>query len=84
MTSRKPLWDFLSDKEREDCLGSIIAYFQKERNEIIGVIAAQEFLDVVQEKVTWSAYNKGVEDAKTLLEDKFAGINIDLDLLRRQ
>jgi uncharacterized protein (DUF2164 family) len=83
MSNRKALWDFLSDKEREDCLSAIQTYFHKERDEKIGIIAAQDFLDVVQEKIVWSAYNKGIADAKTIIEDKFAGINIDLDLLER-
>jgi len=81
--TRKPLWDILSDKEKQDCLERIIAHFQDERGERIGVIAAEQVLDVILEPIVKSAYNKGLSAAKELLQDKFADINLDLDLLQQ-
>ena len=83
MAKRKPIWDILPEDEKKKCLDAIIAHFLDERGEKIGVIAAEQLLDVVMEKIIWTAYNKGIDDAKTLLQEKFADINIDLDLLAK-
>ncbi|MBI2411192.1 MAG: DUF2164 family protein [Candidatus Kerfeldbacteria bacterium] len=71
----------LSEEQRRECIDEIIAFFQDERDEKIGVLAAEQILDMMMEKIVWIAYNKGINDAKSLLQDTFADININLDLL---
>lgn len=83
MSKRKPTWDVLSDKRREEAIASVIRYFECERDEKIGMFVAEEIVELVQEHVVWDAYNLGVADSKKLIEDKFADINFDLELLRR-
>lgn len=82
MSKRKPLWDILSDQEKRTCLESIIAYFQDERDERIGVIAAEELLDVILEPVLKAGYNKGVDDAKKTVHKSVSSMDIDLDMIR--
>lgn len=83
MPTRKPFWDILTDNQKQTCIDSIIRYFDSERDEQIGLIAAQEFLNMALEELFPYIYNKGIEDAKALLRDKMADIEVDLDLLRR-
>jgi uncharacterized protein (DUF2164 family) len=83
MTQRKPAWDLLTDEERRRAIDAIVAHFLDERDETIGVIAAESFLDAVLEQVTAPAYNRGVADAKALLEQRWGDLNVDLDTLHR-
>jgi uncharacterized protein (DUF2164 family) len=84
MKKRKAIWDVISDKRREECIRDIIGHFQDERGEEMGLIGAEQILDLVLEKIVWGSYNKGVSDIKAVLQDKFADINVDLDLLIRE
>ncbi len=81
MSNRKPVWDVLTDKTKRECLNSIIAYFFDERDEEIGLIAAEQLMDTIIEPVFTEIYNKGVVDAQSIIKEKLSNINIDLDLL---
>jgi uncharacterized protein (DUF2164 family) len=83
MSKRKPLWDILSNQEKRECIEHIIAYFQDERDEKIGVIAAEDLLELILEPIVKTAYNKGVDDAKKTLLESVSNIDLDLDLLRQ-
>jgi len=72
---------FVSEETKKTYLKDIIAYFQDERNEEIGVIAAEDILDFFLEKIGNDIYKIAVQDIKKLLEEKFEDVNIDLDLL---
>ncbi|WP_054754638.1 DUF2164 domain-containing protein [Piscibacillus salipiscarius] len=57
----------------------IQTYFYEERGDEIGEIAAESFLEFMTEELGPHFYNKGIEDAKNLVEQKV--MNIDEDLL---
>ena len=44
MTDIKRSWDFISEESREKYIKEIINFFQTERSEEVGVIAAGELL----------------------------------------
>jgi len=79
--SVKRTWDLLSEERRKTCIPAIITYFKKQRNEEIGIIAAEEFLDFILQLVVGDLYNKGVKDAKEALKKRFGDLEIDLDVL---
>ena len=79
MTSRKR--ELISKKERESLLKDIISFFSRERGEEIGVIAAEAVLDFFLEKAGGAAYNKGVADAKAVMEGRLSSLELDLDAL---
>jgi len=83
MIRRKPVWDIITDQTKRECMQDIIAFFQDERGEKIGMLASEQILDIVLEKITWDCYNKGVDEAKELMQGKFADLSIDVDLLRK-
>lgn len=82
MKEVKRKWDaFLTKGKRDDCISKIIIFFKKERNEEIGMIAAEEVLDCVLEEIGENIYNKGIQDAKNLFKSRIEDIEVELDLM---
>ena len=76
-TKRK--WDRLSDDEKQLAIRQLIEFFEVERDEKIGVIAADEILSHVLQTVGVALYNKGIEDARNALRTRLDELNYDLD-----
>lgn len=53
----------LSKEKKEKMISEIINYFQKERDEEIGYLAATLILDFFTEKLAPEFYNQGVYDS---------------------
>ena len=58
-----------------------MGYFKSEHNEDIGVIAAEAMLDFFLEEIGKSIYNKGIKDARGILEQRLGDFGIDLEAL---
>lgn len=76
--------DLLSEEDRDKALKEIISYFDSERGEEIGVVAAGSILDFFTQTVGGAIYNKAIEDAKKLGQKQAEGLDFELDLLRKQ
>ena len=72
-------WEHLSNEERNTLKEELIIFFDKERGEKIGIIAAEEILNYFLKSVGNKLYNKGVEDAKKALENRYDELKFDLD-----
>lgn len=81
MQKRTPKWDMISKERKRECLEKIIAFFHDERNEDIGLIAAENVLDFFMEDVAADIYSKGVIDSKQLIRERFEDLDVELDLL---
>lgn len=77
----KRKWDRLTDEQRTAAKEDLIYFFESERDEQIGVIAADQLLDFFLEHVGKNLYNKGVEDAKKALEQRLEEVKYDFDEL---
>ncbi len=78
-------WDFLSEEQRPQAIHEIISFFLTERNEKIGVVAAEQFLDFFLQSVGNKIYNKAVDDIKPFLTKELEDTLLNLDIsLRRQ
>jgi len=79
----KPIrkWDMIPKEKRQTLIKEIITFFKDERDEEIGMIAAEDILDFFLKNTAEDIYNKGVEDSKKLLKERFNDIEVDLDLL---
>lgn len=77
MTARK--WDRLTEEERQQAIDALIGFFEVERDEKIGVVAAGELLNHVLQTAGTSLYNKGIEDARKALRARMDELNYDLD-----
>jgi uncharacterized protein (DUF2164 family) len=69
----------LTIQQRRDMINRIIDYFQTERDETIGVIAAEEVLEMFLEGAAADIYNKGVEDTVEFLKAGIDTTILDLD-----
>jgi uncharacterized protein (DUF2164 family) len=81
MEKVKRSWDLISQDKRKSAIENIIYYFKKERNQDIGIIGAEQILDFFLQDVGMELYNKGVEDSKQLLKNRFEDLELDMDVL---
>jgi uncharacterized protein (DUF2164 family) len=84
MTDIKRNWDVLTDDERKHALDEIIGYFATERNEDIGIIAAQSLLDMFLRTTGVTLYNHALDDLRPLLEKNLATALLDVDISLRK
>ena len=71
--------DLLTDEQRQKVVNDIVDFYATERDEEIGVIGANEILDVFLESAAISIYNQGVEDTKQFLKQRFGEIDFDIE-----
>ncbi len=76
--------DLLPDEKRRSTIEAIIEYFQNERDEEVGVIAAENILDMFLQTAGSALYNKGVADANHLLKNRFDDLAVDLENLTKK
>lgn len=70
----------LSETEKQKAIKEIISFFQDERNEEIGYIAAEGILDMFLETLGPAIYNKGVEDTKDFVRNAMAEVDANIDI----
>jgi uncharacterized protein (DUF2164 family) len=79
MSKIKRKWERLSDEEKNLAKEGLILFFENKRNEKIGIIAAEEIINFFLQSVGDKLYNKGVTDAKKVIENRIEELNFDLD-----
>ena len=79
MADIKRSWERLTDEERRNIKDELIQFFENERDEKIGVIAADEMLNFFLQSAGNLLYNKGVSDAKKVIESRQEELLYDLD-----
>ncbi|MFC1856193.1 DUF2164 family protein [Thermodesulfobacteriota bacterium] len=84
MTKTKRSWDLISQEKRRDSIKDIIDFFMTERDEEIGVIAAENILDHFLQGIGLDLYNKGIEDSKNFLVSRFEDIELDMEALLKK
>jgi uncharacterized protein (DUF2164 family) len=77
-------WDVITKEKRKQSINEIIEFFNNERNEKIGMIAAEEILDFFLHTLSIDAYNKGINDSINHLKDLFEDIKIDMETLLKK
>jgi len=81
MKDIKRKWDLLTKERREALIKEIITYFKTEKDQEIGVLVAEDYLDFFLQALGKDIYNKAIDDSKTTIKQNFENIEIDLDLL---
>ena len=79
MAKVKRNWERLSEGERKSVIEDLILFFENERDEKIGIIAAEEVLNFFLMSVGNKLYNKGIDDAKKVLKNRYEELQFDLD-----
>ena len=72
-------WDRISDEKRQQAIDDLIYFFESERSEKIGVIAAEQLLDFFLENIGPDVYNRGLSDAKTVIAKRVEDLQFDID-----
>lgn len=81
MRSKTNKFDFESDENKMRYLNEIIGFFQSERNEQIGVIAAESILDFFVQTIGEEIYKKAIKDCQKLLKERFEDLDTELEIL---
>jgi len=76
---KKP--NFIKEEKRTDYIKKIISFFLDERNEEIGIIAAEKVLNFFTEDIGKEFYKQGVKDTRKLFEEKMDDLKVNFDLL---
>ena len=79
MSKVKRIWERLSDEEKKSAKDELILFFENERDEKIGIIAAEEIINFFLRTVGSKLYNQGITDAKKALNNRIEDLNYDLD-----
>ena len=75
---RKSL-SLLSEEKRRKSINDIIIFFKSERDEEIGMIAAEKILDHFLQTVGKELYNKGVEDSRDFIGERIESLEFDME-----
>lgn len=75
-------WDKLPDERKRALKNELIDYFDRERDEQIGVIAAGDLLDLFMQTAGKDCFNLGVDAAQKALETRIDELRFDLDDLK--
>lgn len=77
-------WDTDNKALNQKCLDEVITRVQEiEDPELVGVIAAQDIIDIVLENMGSEIYNKAINDSTKLLRDKFQEIEYSAEDLKQ-
>lgn len=81
MSKKKNKFDFLSEEEKAKCLNDIVAFFETEKNETIGLIAAEDLLNFFLDLLGENIYNKAVLDCKKIMKEGLINLEFELETL---
>ena len=81
MTLKRKL-DLTSKATKQNCIDEIIFRVNEAVDDEIGIITAEEVLELVTENIASEIYDQAVEDVKKLLAERQMDINIEIDLLK--
>ena len=81
MKNNKSKLLLISDEKKRGVVEAIIAFYKRERDEEIGIIAAEEILDLVVDLVGREIFNKGVDETVRLLQDRLGSVWVDVEAI---
>jgi len=71
----------LSSDEKRNLINEIQNFFDEERGEEIGIIAAEEVLEFFMDNLGGKIYNKALDDARIWTKKRLEDIDIDYNML---
>jgi uncharacterized protein (DUF2164 family) len=73
----------LPKEQKEQILANLQSYFELERSETLGNLAAEQLIDFMIQQLGPYLYNKAIEDARQMLLEKMAGLEEELYSLQK-
>ena len=79
MSKVKRAWERLTDDEKKSAKEELILFFENERDQKIGIIAAEEIINFFLQTVGTKLYQQGITDAKKAVDNRIEELKYDLD-----
>lgn len=77
-------WDIDNPELNKKCLDEVITYVQDIKDpDNVGIITAQEIIDIVIENYAPHIHNKALDSAKKVISEKMQDIEYAVDELRQ-
>ena len=76
-------FDNIPKEVEKKCIDEVITRVQEIEDSEIGIIAAQDIIDIVKQNLGPEIYNAGIRDVKKLLQGRFIDIETDIDILEQ-
>ncbi|MBP9686414.1 MAG: DUF2164 family protein [Candidatus Doudnabacteria bacterium] len=73
----------LSEADKAKAIKEIIGFFQSERGEEIGLIAAEEVLAMFMQRIAPAVYNAGIHAAKERIGGLLESADVELEALKQ-
>lgn len=73
----------ISREQKAAIAGKVQAYFEGERSESIGQLAAEQIIDFMIGELGPFIYNQGIADARAMIAEKMAQIDDELYALEK-
>lgn len=80
----KRKWDIANEEAQKRCIDEVITRVEELEGASVGVIAAQDIIDIVTEHLAPELYNMGVRDAKKAVQEKIQDLEVDIDMLEQR
>lgn len=84
MPQNKTNISLLSPLQKKMAIDQIIGFFETERGEKIGMIAAEEVLDMFLENIAKTIYNKGVSDCQKMIKDQLEELTFQMETVKKE
>jgi uncharacterized protein (DUF2164 family) len=79
----KRKFDSVSRETEKKCINEIITRIEEIEGGDVGIIAAQDIIEIVTQNLGPEIYNNGLNDAKKLMQGKFTDLETDISLLEQ-
>lgn len=77
------IFDKISKEAEKRCIDEVITRVGEIDGDSVGIIAAQDIIDIVIQNLGPEIYNQGVRDAKKIVSDHFVDIETSVDMLEQ-
>ncbi|BBH19352.1 hypothetical protein Back11_06970 [Paenibacillus baekrokdamisoli] len=74
----------LPREQKEQIMEKLVAYFEEERSEKLGNIGAEQIIDFMLREIAPFVYNKAVDDARQIVNQKSVSLEEELYALERR
>ncbi len=79
----KRKFDSVSKETEKNCVNEIITRIEEIEGGDVGIIAAQDIIEIVTQNLGPEIYNNGLKDAKKLFQEKFSDLETDISILEQ-
>lgn len=76
-------FDTIPEEVRKKCIAEVITRVEEIESERVGMIAAQDIIDIVVENIGPEIYNTALRDTKKLIQDRLGDLDYEIDGLEQ-